>query len=215
MSPLTRMAAERAEHEQVQVRVRARMPLLPPVLQGFGRRLAHRVLHGVDVLGHCVKRGVGGRLAHRVLHGVDVLFGHRALRALAGAATTAPRRCERWRQRCVSHGSGTVHRKTERDGMMGLPSALYCDKVATMIFSEEHIAHSSTTALSKPNADIAVVLGSCAVMSQHLAQKCMSACAVMSEHLAQGCFGLAAVASQHWAQRSHCVAEFAPITYRY
>lgn len=36
MSPLTRMAAERAEHEQVQVRVRARMPLLPPVLRGFG-----------------------------------------------------------------------------------------------------------------------------------------------------------------------------------
>lgn len=189
-----RMAAERAEHEQVQVqvRVRARMPLLPPVLRGFG-----------------------GRLAHRVLHGVDVLFGHRALRALAGAATTAPRRCERWRQRCVSRGSGTVHRKTERDGMMGLPSALYCDKVTSMIFSGEHIAHSSATVLAKPNAGIAVVLGSCAVMSQHLAQKCMSACAVMSEHLAQGCFGLAAVASQHWAQRSHCVAEFASITYRY
>lgn len=72
MSPLMRMAAERAEHEQVQVRARARMPLLPPVLRGFG-----------------------GRLAHRVLHGVDVLFGHRALRALAGAATTAPRRCGR------------------------------------------------------------------------------------------------------------------------
>lgn len=33
------MAAERAEHEQVQVRARARMPLLPPALQGFGRRL--------------------------------------------------------------------------------------------------------------------------------------------------------------------------------
>ena len=99
--------------------------------------------------------------------------------------------------------------------MVGLPNALYCDKMATMIFSEEHIAHSSATALAKPNADIAVVLGSCAVMSQHLAQKCMSACAVMSEHLAQGCFGLAAVASQHWAQRSHCVAEFASITYRY
>jgi hypothetical protein len=99
--------------------------------------------------------------------------------------------------------------------MMGLPNALYCDKVTSMIFSEEHIAHSSATALAKPNADIAVVLGSCAVMSQHLAQKCMSACAVMSEHLAQGCFGLAAVASQHWAQRSHCVVEFASITYRY
>ena len=42
MSPLTRMAAERAEHEQVQVQVqvraRARMPLLPPALQGFGGR---------------------------------------------------------------------------------------------------------------------------------------------------------------------------------
>lgn len=67
-----RMAAERAEHEQVQVRVRARMPLLPPVPRGFG-----------------------GRLAHRVLHGVDVLFGHRALRVLAGAATAAFRRCGR------------------------------------------------------------------------------------------------------------------------
>lgn len=35
------MAVERAEHErvQVQVQVRARMPLLPPALQGFGRRL--------------------------------------------------------------------------------------------------------------------------------------------------------------------------------
>lgn len=99
--------------------------------------------------------------------------------------------------------------------MMGLPNALYCDKVASMIFSKEHIARSSATALAKANADIAVVLGSCAVMSRHLAQKCMSACAVMSEHLAQGCFGLAAVASQHWAQRSHCVVEFASITYRY
>lgn len=98
---------------------------------------------------------------------------------------------------------------------MGVPNALYCGKVASMIFSEGHIAHSSATALAKANTNLAVVLGSCAVMSQHLAQKCMSVCAVMSEHLAQGCFGLAAVASQHWAQRSHCVAEFAPITYRY
>ena len=200
-----------------------------PGAAGFGWRLGHRMLHGVDVLlGHRALRGVDV-LGHRMLHGVDVL-GHRmlhgvdvrlchhgttVLRALAGSAITAPRRCERWRQRCVSRGSGTVHRKTERDGMMGLPNALYCDKVTSMIFSEEHIAHSSATALAKPNAGIAVVLGSCAVMSQHLAQKCMSACAVMSEHLAQGCFGLAAVASQHWAQRSHCVAEFASITYRY
>lgn len=86
MSPLMRMAAERAEHEQVQVRVRARarMPLLPPVPRGFGGRLGHCVLYSVDVL-----------LAHRVLHGVDVLFGHRALRVLAGAATAAFRRCGR------------------------------------------------------------------------------------------------------------------------
>lgn len=98
---------------------------------------------------------------------------------------------------------------------MGLSNALYCDNVATMIFSEGHIARGSATELSKANAGIAVVLDSCAVMSQHLAQKCMSACAVMSEHLAQGCFGLAAVASQHWAQGSRCVAVFVPITYRY
>lgn len=84
-----------------------------------------------------------------------------------------------------------------------------------MIFSKEHTLHSSATALAKANAGIAVALDSCAVMSQHLAQECTSACAVMSEHLAQGCFVLAAVASQHWAQRSRCVAEFAPITYRY
>ena len=80
-----RMAAERAEHEQVQVQVRVRMPLLPPpVLRGFGGRLGHCVLYSVGVL-----------LAHRVLHGVDMLFGHRALRALAGSATTALRRCGR------------------------------------------------------------------------------------------------------------------------
>lgn len=35
-----------------------------------------------------VLRGFGGRLAHRVLHGVDVLFGHRALRALASGSAT-------------------------------------------------------------------------------------------------------------------------------
>lgn len=40
------MAAERVEHEQVRVRARARMPLLPPVLRGFGGR-RHR---GVSAL---------------------------------------------------------------------------------------------------------------------------------------------------------------------
>lgn len=65
----------------MRVRARARMPLLPPVLRGFGGRLAHRVLHGVDVLlghrapkgvdvlGHCVKRGVGKRLGNHVNQG--------------------------------------------------------------------------------------------------------------------------------------------------
>lgn len=100
MSPLMRMAAERAEHEQVQVRARARMPLLPPVLRGFG-----------------------GRLAHRVLHGVDVLFGHRALRALAGAATTAPpalraltaaMRIARKRNRSPQNGAGRDNGSSQR-----------------------------------------------------------------------------------------------------
>ena len=54
-----RMAAERAEHEQV----RARMPLPP-------RRC--RVWHA---LGHCVLYSVGVLLGYRVLHGVDVLLG--------------------------------------------------------------------------------------------------------------------------------------------
>ena len=84
-----------------------------------------------------------------------------------------------------------------------------------MIFAKEHTVQGKMAALAQVSAGVSVALDSCAVMTQHLAQKCMSACAVMSEHLAQGCFGLAAVASQHWAQRSHCVVEFASITYRY
>lgn len=87
-----RMAAERAEHEQVQVRARARMPLLPPVLRGFGGRLAHRVLHGVDVLfGHRALRGFGGR-RHR---------GVSSLRAL-----TAAMRIARKRNRSPQNGAG-------------------------------------------------------------------------------------------------------------
>lgn len=92
MSPLTRMAAERAEHEQVQVRVRARMPLLPPVLRGFGGRLAHRVLNGVNVLfGHRALRGFGGRRHH----------GASSLRALAAAMRIA-----RKRNRSPQNGAG-------------------------------------------------------------------------------------------------------------
>lgn len=54
------MAAEQAEHErvQVQVQVRARMPLLPRRCRVLAGDSDYRVLHGVDVLGHCVKRGV-------------------------------------------------------------------------------------------------------------------------------------------------------------
>ncbi len=45
------MAAERVEHErvQVQVQVRARMPLLPPALQGFGGR-RHRGVSSLRAL---------------------------------------------------------------------------------------------------------------------------------------------------------------------
>lgn len=113
MSSLMRMAAERAEHEQVQVQVqvRVRMPLLPPVLRGFGGRLAHRVLHGVDVLlghrvpkgvdvlGHCVKRGVGG-LCH---HGAS------SLRAL-----TAAMRIARKRNRSPQNGAGRDDGSSQR-----------------------------------------------------------------------------------------------------
>lgn len=100
MSPLTRMAAERAEHEQVQVRVRARMPLLPPVLRGFGGRLAHRVLNGVNVLfGHRALRGFGGR-RHR---------GVSSLRAL-----TAAMRIARKRNRSPQNGAGRDDGSSQR-----------------------------------------------------------------------------------------------------
>lgn len=109
MSPLTRMAAERAEHEQVQVR--ARMPLLPPVLRGFGGRLAHRVLHGVDVLGHCVKRGVGERFGNHVNLGFVERRRHGAssLRAL-----TAAMRIARKRNRSPQNGAGRDDGSSQR-----------------------------------------------------------------------------------------------------
>ena len=96
MSPLMRMAAERAEHEQVQVRARARararMPLLPPMLRGFGGRLAHRVLHGVDVL---LGRHVKKDFVERYCHGAS------SLRAL-----TAAMRIARKRNRSPQNGAG-------------------------------------------------------------------------------------------------------------
>lgn len=111
------MAVERAEHErvQVQVQVRMRMPLLPPVLRGFGGRLAHRVLHGVDVLlghrvpkgvdvlGHCVKRGVGERLGNHVNQGFG---GRRHHGASSLRALTAAMRIARKRNRSPQNGAG-------------------------------------------------------------------------------------------------------------
>lgn len=69
VSPLTRMAAEQAEHERVQVQVQVRMPLLPRRCRVLAGDSDYRVLHGVDVLGHCVKRGVGKRLGNHVNQG--------------------------------------------------------------------------------------------------------------------------------------------------
>lgn len=51
---------------QVQVRVRVRMPLLPRRCRVLAGDSDYRVLHGVDVLGHCAKRGVGERLGNHV-----------------------------------------------------------------------------------------------------------------------------------------------------
>ena len=100
------MAAERAEHERVQVQVRARMPLLPRrcrvlagdsdyrVLHGVDVLLGHRVPKGVDVLGHCAKRGVGERLGRHVKKDFVERYCHGAssLRALAAAMLVAQRR---------------------------------------------------------------------------------------------------------------------------
>lgn len=111
------MAAERAEHErvQVQVQVRARMPLLPRrcrvlagdsdyrVLHGVDVLLGHRVPKGVDVLGHCVKRGVGERLGRHVKKDFVERYCHGAssLRAL----TAAMRIARKW-NRSPQNGAG-------------------------------------------------------------------------------------------------------------
>lgn len=107
------MAAERAEHERVQVQVRARMPLLPPrrcrVLAGDSD---YRVLHGVDVLlDHRVPKGVGERLGNHVNQG----FGGRrhrgvsSLRALATAMLIA-----RKRNRSPQNGAGRDDGSSQR-----------------------------------------------------------------------------------------------------
>lgn len=107
------MAAERAEHERVQVQVRARMPLLPPrrcrVLAGDSD---YRVLHGVDVLlDHRVPKGVGERLGNHVNQG----FGgrrHRGVSALR--ALTAAMRIARKRNRSPQNGAGRDDGSSQR-----------------------------------------------------------------------------------------------------
>lgn len=97
------MAAERAEHEWVQVQVRARMPLLPRRCRVLAGDSDYRVLHGVDVLGHCVKRGVGERLGRHVKKDFVERYCHGAssLRALAAAMRIA-----RKRNRSPQNGAG-------------------------------------------------------------------------------------------------------------
>lgn len=99
------MAVGRAEHErvQVQVQVRARMPLLPRRCRVLAGDSDYRVLHGVDVLGHCVKRGVGERLGNHVNQGFGGRRHHGAssLRALAAAMRIA-----RKRNRSPQNGAG-------------------------------------------------------------------------------------------------------------
>lgn len=113
MSPLTRMAAERAEHEQVQVRVRARvrMPLLPRRCRVLAGDSDYRVLHGVDVLGHCAKRGVGERLGNHVNQG----FGGRRHRGVSSLrALTAAMRIARKRNRSPQNGAGRDDGSSQR-----------------------------------------------------------------------------------------------------
>lgn len=100
------MAAERAEHErvQVQVQVRARMPLLPRRCRVLAGDSDYRVLHGVDVLlGHRVPKGVDV-LGRRVKRGVDVRLCHHGTTALR--ALTAAMRIARKRNRSPQNGAG-------------------------------------------------------------------------------------------------------------
>lgn len=104
VSPLTRMAAEQAEHERVQVQVQVRMPLLPRRCRVLAGDSDYRVLHGVDVLlDHRVPKGVGERLGNHVNQGF-VGRRHRgvsSLRALAAAMRIA-----RKRNRSPQNGAG-------------------------------------------------------------------------------------------------------------
>lgn len=112
VSPLTRMAAEQAEHERVQVQVQVRMPLLPRRCRVLAGDSDYRVLHGVDVLlDHRVPKGVGERLGNHVNQG----FGGRrhcgvsALRALMAAMRIA-----RKRNRSPQNGAGRDDGSSQR-----------------------------------------------------------------------------------------------------
>lgn len=107
------MAVERAEHGrvQVQVRVRVRMPLLPRRCRVLAGDSDYRVLHGVDVLGHCAKRGVGERLGNHVNQG----FGGRRHRGVSSLrALTAAMRIARKRNRSPQNGAGRDDGSSQR-----------------------------------------------------------------------------------------------------
>lgn len=71
----------------------------------------YRVLHGVDVLGHCVKRGVGEWLGNHVNQG----FGGRRHRGVSSLrALTAAMRIARKRNRSPQNGAGRDDGSSQR-----------------------------------------------------------------------------------------------------
>lgn len=49
-------------------------------------------------------------------------------------------------------------------------------------------------------ASFSVVLDTCAIMTQHLAQECTNVRAITTQHLAQGCTNKCAIMTQHLVQ---------------
>lgn len=81
------------------------------MLHGVDVLLDHRVLHGVDVLGHCVKRGVGERLGNHVNQGFG---GRRHCGVSALRALTAAMRIARKRNRSPQNGAGRDDGSSQR-----------------------------------------------------------------------------------------------------
>ena len=90
---------------------RVRMPLLPRRCRVLAGDSDYRVLHGVDVLGHCAKRGVGERLGNHVNQG----FGGRRHRGVSSLrALTAAMRIARKRNRSPQNGAGRDDGSSQR-----------------------------------------------------------------------------------------------------